>query len=175
MLLLNAIQESLRTSFGDTVMIFVTRLADGGFLWVALSAILLFHPKYRKLGVTMIVAIGLEVLSVNFLLKPLVARPRPFEVNSAIQLLIPKPTGFSFPSGHAAVSFAAASVLYLTKSKGWIVGAILAVLIAFSRMYLYVHYPSDVLAGILIGAMAGWLSWFVIWKKRRPHTYTKCK
>ena len=92
----------------------------------------------------------------NVILKPLAARPRPFEVNMGVRLLIEAPKDFSFPSGHTGASFAAAAALFFVGSRGWIPAAVLAALIGFSRLYLYVHYPTDVLAGALLGIAAGW-------------------
>lgn len=140
-------------------MVFITRLADGGFIWVVLALFFLLKTRYRKLGIMILLAIAVEVLACNILLKPLIARPRPFEVNTIIQLLIPAPGDYSFPSGHAAVSFAAASVWFFSRSKGWMGVVLLAAIISFSRLYLYVHYPSDVLAGAAIGVAAGWLTY----------------
>lgn len=105
----------------------------------------------------MAVSLVLEVLCCNIILKPFVARTRPCDVNAAVQLLVPRPSDYSFPSGHTGASFAAASSLLFGKNRMWIPSLILAVLIGFSRLYLYVHYPSDVLAGALIGIMLGWL------------------
>jgi undecaprenyl-diphosphatase len=149
-------QANLRTPWLDWAMVFTTRLADGGFLWIILAVLLAVNPRHRKLGVTILIAIAIEALACNILLKPLIARPRPFEINPAIQLLIPRPEDYSFPSGHAAVSFAAASVLFFRRSRGWRIAVFLAILISFSRLYLYVHYPSDVLVGAVIGIAAGW-------------------
>ena len=91
------------------------------------------------------------------ILKPLVARARPCTVNPAIELLVEVPTDYSFPSGHTAASFAAVFALYFSGSPLWKPAAVLAGTIAFSRMYLYVHWPSDILGGILLGFVVGWL------------------
>ena len=90
-------------------------------------------------------------------LKPLIARVRPCDVNTAVQLLVARPDDFSFPSGHTGASFAEVTALYAGGNRLWIPALLLAALISFSRLYLYVHYPTDVLAGILLGAAAGWL------------------
>ena len=123
----------------------------------------------------MAVSLLLEVLCCNVILKPLVARVRPFDVNTAVQLLIARPTDFSFPSGHTGASFAVVSALYFSKNRLWMPSLILAMLIAFSRLYLYVHYPSDVLAGALIGIMAGWFGYALIGlieRKLHEHRFT---
>lgn len=105
------------------------------------------------------IALALEIVCCNVILKPFVARIRPCDVNTAVQLLIERPIDYSFPSGHTASSFAAASALYFSRKKLWIPAAVLAGMIGFSRLYLYVHYPTDVLAGALIGIMMGWIGY----------------
>lgn len=157
--ILDYIQSYIRCDFLDVIMPFITRLGDGGILWIAGSLILLIYPKTRKVGFAALLGLAFEVLCCNFIIKPFVARPRPCDVNTTIQLLISKPTDFSFPSGHTGASFAAVSSLYFSKNRLWIPSLILAVLIGFSRLYLYVHYPSDVLAGALTGIMTGWLGY----------------
>lgn len=107
----------------------------------------------------MALSLILEALCCNIILKPLVARLRPFEMNTAVQLVIEKPLDFSFPSGHTGAAFAVVSALYFCKNRGWIPALVMAVLIAFSRLYLYVHYPTDVLAGALLGMTAGWIAY----------------
>lgn len=150
------------------MMPLVTKLGNGGILWIISAAVLLLIPKTRKIGAAMLVALGLEVLCCNIILKPLVARIRPCDVNTAVQLLVSRPTDFSFPSGHTGASFAAVSVLYFGKTRLWIPAGVIAVLIAVSRLYLYVHYPSDVLVGALLGIMLGWLGVWLIscWERR---------
>jgi undecaprenyl-diphosphatase len=107
------------------------------------------------------------------ILKPLVARIRPCDVNTAVQLLIARPTDYSFPSGHTAASFAATFALYFSRKKLWIPAIGLAVLISFSRLYLYVHYPTDILAGVMIGIIMGFLGFRAavffknLWERRK--------
>lgn len=155
--ILEFIQTYLRCDLLDMAMPFITRLGDGGILWICCSLLLLILPRTRKAGAAMAVSLGLEVLCCNVLLKPFVARIRPCDVDLAVQLLIPHPEGFSFPSGHTGASFAAASALYFGRSRLRAPAFVLAALIGFSRLYLYVHYPTDVLAGALLGIMLGWL------------------
>lgn len=142
----------------NPIMLFITSLGDAGIFWIALSVLLLLIPKTRKLGIVMALALILEALVCNLMLKPLVARVRPYDLNPAVQLLLKAPADYSFPSGHTGASFAAATALFCQKSRLWIPAAILSVLIAFSRMYLYVHYPTDVLAGAALGIITGWLA-----------------
>lgn len=166
--ILDFIQNQFRTPFGDFVMPLISKLGNGGIIWLVLSGLLCVFPKYRKAGVTMLTALALDVLLCNVMLKPLVGRMRPFTVNTGMELLINAPKDFSFPSGHTAASFAAAFALLFVKNKLWIPSMILASLIAFSRLYLYVHYPTDVLAGILLGLIVG-VAANVICRLAEPH------
>lgn len=150
---LDFIQGNLRSGFGDLLMLLITRLGDGGMIWIILALALLINPKTRKTGAALAAALALEALCSNLILKPLVARIRPCDINPAVQLLIPRPDDFSFPSGHTGFSFAGAAVLFFHKSRLRIPALILAGLIGFSRLYLYVHYPTDVLAGAGLGIM----------------------
>lgn len=166
--ILDFIQNQFRTPFGDSVMPLISKLGNGGIIWLVLSGLLCVFPKYRKAGVTMLTALALDVLLCNVMLKPLVGRMRPFIVNTGVELLINAPKDFSFPSGHTAASFAAAFALLFVKNKLWIPSMILASLIAFSRLYLYVHYPTDVLAGILLGLIVS-VAANVICRLAEPH------
>ena len=158
MAILNFIQNHLRSTVGDHLFPAITALGNAGLVWLVLAVVLLILPRTRKLGLVVTAALVLESIPCNLILKPLVARGRPFAVNPAVELLIAKPTDFSFPSGHTSASFAVVSALFFRKERLWIPAGILAALIAFSRLYLYVHYPTDVLAGALIGILAGWIA-----------------
>lgn len=154
---LDFIQTHLRSGFGDTVMPFITHLGDGGTIWIVLALALLIHPKTRQAGAALLTALVIGVICCNVILKPFVARVRPCDVNTAVQLLVPRPDDFSFPSGHTGASFEGAAVLYFHKSRLRFPALVLAVLIGFSRLYLYVHYPTDVLAGAALGVLLGWV------------------
>ena len=153
---LDWIQANLRSPIMDLLMTAITTLGNHGLIWFILAGILLLTPKHRKAGVAVLAGLALEVICCNLVLKPLVGRIRPCDVNPAVQLLVARPDDFSFPSGHTGASFAAVSALYFSRSRLWMPSLILAVLIAFSRLYLYVHYPTDILAGALLGIMTGW-------------------
>ena len=155
--LLDQIQQHLANDFLNALVPRISSLGEGGGIWVALSIRLLLFPKTRKAGLASGIALLFMLITGNMILKPLVARLRPFTVNTAVELLIPPPTDFSFPSGHTYASFASASAIFRNNRKIGIPALILASLIAFSRLYLYVHYPTDVLFGILFGILAGWI------------------
>ncbi len=165
--ILDWIAANLWCPFLDAVMPVITVLGDAGIFWIAAAVVLLFIPKYRKIGLSMGAALLMGVLLCNVTLKPLVARIRPYDYQlehfgKTIQLLIPAQHDFSFPSGHTIASFEAAVAIVIRNRKIGIPAMVLAVLIAFSRLYLYVHYPTDVLASIVLGTALAFLgTWLV--------------
>ena len=148
----------------------ITKLGDAGILWILSAINLICFKKTRKTGITVGAALLLGVIFGNLILKPLVARVRPYNLNEAIELLIPSLTDYSFPSGHTLASFEAAGVLMICDRKRFGYAALaVAVVIAFSRLYLYVHYPTDVLAGVVLGLLFAFISYKVVnlaYKKR---------
>lgn len=153
------IQDNLRTPFLTPLFVFITTLGNGGMLWILLSIGLMLPKKTRKTGLMCMAALCLSFFVNNLLLKNLVERMRPFDAYQTVIPLIAKPTDYSFPSGHTAASFACAGVLarYLPRRFG-IPAVFLAALIAFSRLYLGVHYPSDVMAGMISGILVGYVA-----------------
>ena len=154
--ILEWIQAYLQSDFLDTVMPIITLFGEGGIFWIAWAVILLIIPKTRKVGLSMIFALLLGLLVCNVTLKPLVARIRPYDLQEQdfgiyINLLIERQHDFSFPSGHTIASFEAAVVLLKNSRKMGIPALILAILVSFSRLYLYVHYPSEVLVSVVLG------------------------
>lgn len=149
--ILNFIQQNLVNPVFSAIMIFCTRIVEHGEIWILAAVIMLITKKYRKVGVMVLIALVLTFVSGELLIKNLVCRPRPFLANPDVQLLISPPRGYSFPSSHSAVSFASATVIFCFNKKFGTGAYALAVLIAFSRMYLYVHYPTDVLCGAILG------------------------
>ena len=157
--------QNIHNPILDKFMVFITKLGDMGIIWLLLTIILLMYSKKRKSGIVLAVAICIDIILCNGMLKHIFARIRPCDVNTSIALLIARPNDFSFPSGHTAVSFTAVTALYLSKEKKlWKPALILSVLIAFSRMYLYVHYPSDILGGVIIGIVSGYTGYFIVGK-----------
>jgi undecaprenyl-diphosphatase len=148
----------------DAVMPVITRFGDGGIFWIAIAVVLLLFKKTRKIGLTMGIALAMGFIIGNLTLKNIVARTRPYDLNPAFPLLIEKLSDFSFPSGHTLASFEASVSIFLYNKKFGTAAVILAVLIALSRLYLYVHYPTDVLASVIIGTTLAIVS-FVIVKK----------
>lgn len=165
--------QTLRTPIGDVLVPLITRLGDAGIVWILLTIILLLLPRTRRSGVILMVALLIDLVLCNGIMKNLFARTRPFYVNTSVQLLIPRPGEYSFPSGHTAASFTAVAALYFAgERKLWKPALVLAVLIAFTRLYLYVHYPTDILGGIVIGIVAGFIgTWIVnrVWREKEKY------
>ena len=148
------IHTHLRIDALTPVMRFLSLLGDKGLFWIALTLVLLLFRRTRRLGVYCAASMVLTFLIVNCAIKPLIARTRPYDLFSEIQILAHAEHDFSFPSGHSANSFAVAWILYrMAPKKYGIPAVVLAALIAFSRLYVGVHYPTDVLAGIVIAIL----------------------
>ena len=150
----------------DAILSVFTTLGNVGAVWVVVAIILLCTKRYWRSGLALGCSLLLCLLCGNVVLKNLIARARPFIADPAINLLIPPPSGYSFPSGHTLSSFASAFVLHKAERKFSLPAFVLAALIAFSRIYFQVHYPTDVLAGILLGILLGWISSRILLQKR---------
>lgn len=164
--LLNLIQN-IKSPILDKIMTTITALGNMGIFWILLILIFLTTKEYKKMARLMIICFLFNALIVNLILKPAVGRVRPFEIVDGIKLLVLKPQDPSFPSGHSATSFCMLTVILLfSKSKTInIMASILAILIAFSRLYLYVHFPSDVFCGILIGIITSLIALKICFSK----------
>ena len=147
----------------DVLFAGITHLGDGGIFWILLTVVLLFFKKTRKCALMMAAALVIGLLTGNLALKNLIARERPFIQDPVMQnfLLVSPPSGFSCPSGHTLASFECATVIVLCNKKWGIPALILAALIGFSRIYLYVHFPSDVLFGLVLGVLIGVFVYFM--------------
>ena len=164
--ILDWIQTHMQCTFLDKAMPIVTLFGDGGVFWILVAVALLFFAKYRKTGFSMGMALILGLLVCNIFLKPQVARIRPYnfqlqEYGREITLLVKGLNDYSFPSGHTIASFEACTVLLMKNKWAGIPATILAFLIAFSRLYLYVHYPTDVIASIILGTLFGLIGYLV--------------
>ena len=148
----------------DAVMPVITLLGDAGIFWIAVAVLFIFTKKYRKIGIGMMLALMMGLLVCNIWLKPTIARIRPYDFQllhfaKEIPLLDGTMHDFSFPSGHTIASFEAAVVILLGSKKLGIPAMILACLIAFSRLYLYVHYPTDVIVSVILGTILALIGW----------------
>ena len=175
--ILDWIQANLQSGLLDTVMPIITMFGDAGIFWMVWATLLLLFPKTRRTGLGMGFALMMGLIICNIILKPGVARPRPYDMQAEmgviIDLLVKRSHDFSFPSGHTIASFEASVVLLMNNKKMGIPAMVLAVLIAFSRMYLYVHYPTDVLFSVFMGIgfafLGTWLvkKGFAAWENRK--------
>jgi undecaprenyl-diphosphatase len=164
LVILDFIRENLTSPFMDGVMKTITFLGNGGWFWIAVALTLIIIPKTRKIGVTMAVAMILDGIICNLTLKPLIGRIRPYELKGAVDLIIATPSDYSFPSGHSAISFAAASAIFAHSKKWGIPALILALFVALSRLYLYVHFPTDILGGAVVGTLCGTAAYYILKK-----------
>lgn len=158
------IQENIRGPIGNVFWQFITHLGDDGLLWIAMGIVLLFFKKTRPIGFTVLISLLFDFLIINVALKGLVARPRPFVVNELIEPLVGGVSPYrSFPSGHSGGSFAAMFALHKWVPKKIGVPALfLASLVAVSRLYVGVHYPTDIIGGCIIGFICSALAYFIV-------------
>ncbi len=151
--LLELIQKTMKCEFMDYVMAFFSYIGEYGGVWIITAIILLCFRKTRPTGVMIICAVAIGHLFGVILLKNIVERPRPFELYTSLQLNIKAPSDYSFPSGHSCASFAAATVIFARHKRYGIPALAAAFLIAFSRLYNCVHFPTDVICGALLGVI----------------------
>lgn len=148
----------------DLFFKYFTVLGNSGAIWIVTALVLMCFKKTRKCAFTMATALILCLVLGNITLKPLIARIRPFDVKTTLDIIIPKPHDFSFPSGHTFSSFASAYVIFKNYRKWGLAAFVFAGLMAFSRLYLCVHYPTDILGGIILGIINGKLSNTIYYK-----------
>lgn len=139
----------------DYFFYMISTLGNKGFLWIGISFLLAVSPKYRKTGFAVIIALAIVTLLGEFGLKPIIGRERPFVEYGFLDMAMVHASGYSLPSGHTSSSFAAAAVLADKFGKHKMMIWMAAVLMGFSRIYFFVHYPSDVFAGAILGLFVG--------------------
>lgn len=168
------IQENFRNFILDPFMIAYTSLGNYSIIWLILAAVMIYFPKTRKAGILVLLAIVLGYLINNFVLKDLIERPRPWIDISALEPLIYASNPNSFPSGHTCIAFAVSGIICRTQSKSWALASIAAaILMGFSRLYVGVHYPTDVIAGAIVGIIGSQIIWY-IYTSANKKTHTVC-
>lgn len=158
-----AFLDYIQANFSNPIFDLIAKFFGSAVLPIAaiLAIILLIIKKTRRTGLAMLISFVLVYLIGNLILKPMIARIRPYDVNTAVQLIVSAEHDFSFPSAHTHFAFAAATVIFMRYRKIGICCYILAVIMGLSRMYLYVHYPTDIIAGAILGIALGILAYFV--------------
>ncbi len=161
------IQDNFSSQLMDSLMIFLSQIATGKILWIILGLILLYYRKTRPIGAVVLLGTLFSIILCDLFLKNIIQRPRPF-TEYPFELIISAPTTWSFPSGHTIGAFTFATAIFLYRKKEGSLLLILATMIAFSRLYLHVHYPSDVIAGAVLGIICAFSAYYVI------HKYNIC-
>ena len=169
------IQENLRIGPLNPFIIALTSIANGGIFWILLTVVLLLFKKYRTCGLMCTASLIIDVITVNAVIKNIVARVRPYDMIENLTILIARQPDTSFPSGHSSVSFAVAVVIFRNCDKKiGIPALILAFMIALSRLYVGVHYPTDVICGMIAGSLCALASEYLV-KKLYPDILNKLK
>ncbi len=161
--ILDFIRANIVNPVLDEVMKFVSASGELGIVWLILAIVLIIFPKTRKAGLCVVLALVVGTIICSGIIKPIVARTRPYDISGA-QLIVTPPHDYSFPSGHTLSSFAAAASVFIFNKAVGIPALIYAALMGFSRLYLYVHFPTDVLCGMIIGIIVAIMSALIISK-----------
>lgn len=162
------LMQNLRGPFQDRFFSAVTHLGDAGAVWIITGAVMLAFKKYRRCGISVLLSLLLCACVTSGIIKPMADRLRPYEVKQ-ILISIPMPFGASFPSGHTSSSFAAAFSIFLLHKRESVPAFVVAVMIAFSRMYFYVHFPTDVLVGALVGILSAFAVVYTLKRRANIH------
>ena len=148
--------QNLRCDFLDQFMLILTQIVGSyGYLWLAVGAVLCVFRKTRRTGIAVLISYALVFAAGQFVLKDLIARARPCHLDETVELLVSRPSSYSCPSTHTGWSFAAATAIFMNHRKWGVAALALAAVIGFSRMYLFVHFPTDVLCGLALGVLSG--------------------
>ena len=149
------IQENIRNPILSRIFVPLTIIGNSGVFLVVVGIIMCIIKKTRRIGMVFLASIVIGFIINDIVIKNIVRRIRPFEAISALEILVKAPKSFSFPSGHTASFFAAATSLFYNSRRNAFVSLVIATAMGFSRMYVGVHYPSDVLAGMVVGVTSG--------------------
>ncbi|MBO5669069.1 MAG: phosphatase PAP2 family protein [Candidatus Methanomethylophilaceae archaeon] len=147
------IRDNLTCGFMDWLMSTVSLLCTADIVWFVLTAVLIYRKDTRKVGVTLLLALIISIIICNGILKPTVERIRPYD-EFGVSLIVPASSEFSFPSGHTTGVTVVTAVLLKHFRKWGYLMSIFAVMVMFSRMYLFMHYPTDILGGIAVGIVS---------------------
>ena len=162
------IRDHVRNPFLNVVVPFYTTLGDDGIIWIVIGLVMLIPQKTRKCGIMVLAALLVMLVTNNIILKNLIARARPYatypELVADLADLIHIPKSYSFPSGHTVSAMAAAFTIFSQHKKLGIAAIVAGVLMGLSRLYVGVHFPTDVFGGIIVGAL---IALFVYWAEKK--------
>ena len=165
--LLPALFDKIENPILSAVMCFFTKLGNGGVLWILAIVAMLLVRRHSKAGLASASSLATCFVFGNYILKPLIGRVRPCNVYTNLELLIERPLDFSFPSMHTATSFSVAILLYRYDKRMGIPAIVVASLISISRVYLHVHYTTDVIAGAVLGTAFALLFYWLFFEMKR--------
>jgi len=167
--------QNLQFDWVSKVMILYTKTGNNGLIWIVVSLILMCFKSTRRAGLLALLAMLLGLIINNYLLKDLIARPRPWLMVEGLLPLMEPPDPHSFPSGHTCAAFSAAGIWWRTLPRRWMRAAAIAsaALMGFSRLYVGVHYTTDVLVGMCVGLLCAWVT-FLAFEKCKAY-YIKLK
>lgn len=151
------VQENIRCSFLSNIFIPLTKSGDYGFIFILAGIVMLCFSRTRKTGIIFLSALAVNFIITNLIIKNLVMRTRPYEVIEQLSILIAPPHGYAFPSAHTSAAFACITTLYFTEKKVFPYALVFAILMGLSRIYVGVHYPSDVFFGAVAGILVAYL------------------
>ena len=155
--------QNIHTNFLNRVILTVMNITGSyGQLWIILAVLLLFFKKTRKAGFTILISYAMVFVVGQYGLKDLIARPRPCHMDETVALLVSRPSSFSCPSTHSAWAFAAAASIFAWHKKFGIAIGVVALIVAFGRLYLFVHFPTDVLFGIALGILFALVAYNIV-------------
>lgn len=163
--------QDLHTPLLDSIMLFFTKLGNIGLPWLLIAAVMLCFKKLRPCGIAILASLLCKELIGNVILKNLIARPRPCWIDTTVPLLINSPSSYSFPSGHTFDGFAASVSIFLYYRKAGIAAIAVAAITAFSRMYLFVHFPTDVIASVVLGTVVAAVVHYIVENCRKDNIY----
>lgn len=159
--ILNYIQNNIRNDWLDMIMPVISMLGTAGALWIVMALGSLFFKKTREFGKTLTFTLLFDVIPCLFTFKPIVNRIRPYDLNSTVQLIVRPEIDASFPSGHTFFAFSAATICFIYNKKLGVCMYCLAAMIALSRLYLYVHFPTDVICGAVFGILSSIAAYYM--------------
>ncbi len=159
--ILDYIQSNFRTELLDKIMPIVSFMGKLSWIWVVIAIVCLFTKKFRRLGISLSSDLIFNLIAGNLIIKTIVARPRPCTLNKTVELISSVPFDTSFPSGHTLFAFGAATIIFIYNKWLGIIAYLFACIMAFSRLYLYVHFPTDILFGAIFGITFAVISYFI--------------